>query len=538
MRTSSRVLAAAACLLVLTVAALVPTVSLSGARTDPAVPLHTGVPIVATTTRGPVVPGLPSALQRDAAALALPFDPIAYAAAKARARGRAGLASPSAAAPGSRQPATQRTWQGIDPNAAPSDSTGAIGRTRYVELVNSRFALYDRSNDTALATGSLNQLAGVGSGDSVFDPQVIWDPKTERFYFAMVDAVSAFSNFLAIGYSRTATPSGSADWCRQYVNFGSEVPDYPKLGQSSDLIVIGANIFPVVGPVRTDLVTLFKPPSGTSCVTLTGSTRKDLRNADGTVAWTPMPANDIEGNPSNYTLATASDGGNFISIFQVVNFGSILFVGPKTLTVPHYDVPANAPQPPPAQKPLDTLDGRIWTAVEAIDPSRGAKALAIWTAHTVLGGAGAEVRWYEINPEPATPVPYQSGSQTSTSVFVFNQAIAPDRRASGADRRFGDAMALAFNTSSATQPVDIRMVSKIGANAQTQPVVVKTSAGPINDGACTDPDHPAICRWGDYSAATPDPSSDTGQSHGVIWFTSSFASSTHSRTWNWSAMPK
>jgi hypothetical protein len=164
--------------------------------------------------------------------------------------------------------------------------------------------------------------------------------------------------------------------------------------------------------------------------------------------------------------------------------------------------------------------------------------LAVWTAHTVFGGAGAVVRWYEINPEPPTPVPYQSGSQSSDSLFVFNQAIAPDRRVVGADRRYGDAMALAFNTSSSTRAVDIEIVSKIGANAQSAPVVIKTSDGPISDGACSDPNHPAVCRWGDYSAATSDPASDTGQSHGVVWFTNSFAGSTHSHTWNWSAMPK
>lgn len=46
---------------------------------------------------------------------------------------------------------------------------------------------------------------------------------------------------------------------------------------------------------------------------------------------------------------------------------------------------------------IDTGDGRLPQAISAIDPAR-AGALAIWTSHTVSGGAGSMVRWYEIDP--------------------------------------------------------------------------------------------------------------------------------------------
>ena len=49
----------------------------------------------------------------------------------------------------------------FDPNGTPSDSTGAIGTTRYVQLVNTRFAIYDRTSTTPLASDTLNELAGV-----------------------------------------------------------------------------------------------------------------------------------------------------------------------------------------------------------------------------------------------------------------------------------------------------------------------------------------------------------------------------------------
>ncbi len=556
MRFRRRVLVVSACLAVLAFAAAAPGMSLASSPSGGVVTPHgaTSEPVVAVTQRPPHPPGALSAAQLAAIAGPLPQDAAGFATAKAQANARAPgwVGAPAPAAPrstssarsapstsaASSQPSTLRSWQGADPTLTPSDSHGAIGSTRYVELVNAQYAIYDRTNDTPMSQGALQSIAGAASGDSVFDPQVIWDPTTARFYYAMVDAVSSTSNLLAVGYSKTASPSSAADWCHNFVDYGSELPDYPKLGDSSDLLVIGVNVFPLVGAQRSDVVALFKPSSGTSCVSAAGAKHKDLRNADNSVAWTPMPANDVEGDASNYTLANRSDGANFISVFQIVNFGGIQFLGPRTVSVPAYSVPANVPQPSPAPMPLDTLDGRFWTAVEAVDPARGSNALAVWAAHTVFGGAGAEVRWYEINPTPSPPVPYDSGSQSSSSVFVFNQAIAPDRRVSGAGRQYGDAMVLAFNTGSATQPVDVEMVSKTAGSPPSAPVVVKTSSGPISDGACGDPEHPGVCRWGDYSAASPDPSSDTSQSHGVVWFSNAFAASTHAHTWNWSARPK
>jgi hypothetical protein len=78
-----------------------------------------------------------------------------------------------------------RSWEGIrDPRTAPSDSTGAIGPTRYIELINVRYAIYDRTSNTPIDTGELNELAGeppFPTGD-VFDPQIIWDPTTRRVF--------------------------------------------------------------------------------------------------------------------------------------------------------------------------------------------------------------------------------------------------------------------------------------------------------------------------------------------------------------------
>src|SRR5262249_54143691 len=138
---------------------------------------------------------------------------------------------------GPKAPSTQRNWQGVNQlNAAPSDSTGAIGTQRYVELVNSVIAIYDRTNNAPMATNTLNTLTNAGSGPQVFDPQVIWDPTTDRFYYATDVVVDAAHNFLAFGFSTTASPNNATtDWCKYFVSYGAEFPDYPKLGDLSSL---------------------------------------------------------------------------------------------------------------------------------------------------------------------------------------------------------------------------------------------------------------------------------------------------------------
>src|SRR5262249_33930690 len=149
-------------------------------------------------------------------------------------------------------------------------------------------------------------------------------------------------------------------------------------------------------------------------------------------------------------------------------------------------------------KVLDTLDGRLEHAVSGIDPSHHDK-LAIWTAHAVMGGAGAQVNWYEINPVPVvTPSLFQSGTVSDANLYVFNGAASPDRACNLTTCAHGDAMVMGFTTSSSTAFPAIQMVSKIGAGVQSAFVLVKQSST-FGGVVCITG---IGCRWGDYGGAT------------------------------------
>src|SRR5204862_381220 len=87
------------------------------------------------------------------------------------------------------------------------------------------------------------KITSAASTDSVFDVQVIWDPTTSRFYYAADDVVSSSDNRVAFGFSKTASPSSSADFCNYTIGFGRTFPDYPKLGDSQFFAMIGSNLF-------------------------------------------------------------------------------------------------------------------------------------------------------------------------------------------------------------------------------------------------------------------------------------------------------
>lgn len=470
-------------------------------------------------------------------------DEARYAAAKATASRPTATTTVGSNAPSPKSPAFDgaplRSWQGIDdPTHSPTDSTGAIGTSRYIELVNSKVAIYDRTHNAPLSVGTLSQLTG-SSGD-LFDPHMLWDPGTNRFYYVTDNVVSSVDNRLEVGFSTTATPNSTADFCKYVVFTGSEFYDYPKLGDTSNLWMVGANIFDNASPsnyLRSDVVALTKPAAGAICpvaASLTLSFKKNLLHANASRAVTPVPVNQTDTDPTGWIASAAPAPGNFLSVFQVTKGASnqIVVGAAKTMTVASFSAPLNAVQKGSGNR-LDTLDGRLTNAVSAIDPSRGSgTSVAIWTQHAVFGGPGSQERWYEISPTPATPVPFQSGTAGSSALFAFNGAIAPDRRVNGASAKFGSSMVLGFSTSSSTQFINVVAVSKKGANAQTAQELIKAGTGPQNDFSCPG----GLCRSGDYGGATPDPASDATKSAGVVWLTNQFPGSTW-HTWNFAGRP-
>src|SRR5204863_7387230 len=120
---------------------------------------------------------------------------------------------------------------------------------------------------------------------------------------------------------------------------------------------------------------------------------------------------------------------------------------------------------------------------------------AVRTQPAIHGGAGSEVRWYEVNPGRRTVM--RQGDVRDPQLYAFNGAIAPDRAVRVGSRRFGRSMVLGFDTSSDTTDSAVQMVSRVGDRPQSSFAMVKRSRGPAVDFSCQ-----STCRWGDFAGAS------------------------------------
>lgn len=440
-----------------------------------------------------------------------------------------------------------------DAGGAPPDTTGATGTTRYVQTVNSRFMIVNRENNVTLSSGTLNRLAGWGAAVNSFDPQVIWDPTTRRFYYAMDSVFSSTDNRIAFGFSKSSSPNTAADWCKYFVEYGSLFPDYPKLGDNQHFVLIGVNTYNSLDEfIRSDLLVLTKPVgTGTisTCPTFTAlmngrsANFTDLRDTTDQPVFSPTPANSIDTLVFGYVVArNLAIPATKLWIIPVneTTGGQPRRLPARVVTIPATPIPPDAAQPVVTQK-LDTSDTRMTQAVLSRNPLRS-NTLSLWTQQTIANGAtGSQIRYYEIRPDLTAPVLRRTGLISAAGAFLFNAAISSDRRVDGAIAANGGSFLITFNATKVSAPAvfpRIRTGSSVLGAAPTF-TTVKESTGPYRDFTCAGAGQ--TCRWGDYSGATPDPRPRGSAS--AVGFTNQYASgntaATQSnwRTWIWHARP-
>jgi hypothetical protein len=334
--------------------------------------------------------------------------------------------------------------------------------------------------------------------------------------------------------------------------------------------MIGVNVYSTLATyVGSDIDTIEKPQGKTAVTTCPAQSSFDLTrtgpiddcDATGVFASNPNPAQEagkagvgwVVADPDPTNSGFTADWVDLIKVTKNKTTGDPVIGKAKCVDVPSYSPPPPAVQkaaPPILPYTNDTLDGRITHAVIAVDPRIAGntnKSRAIWTGHTVAGGAGSEFDWYEINVDTATT--FQTGVVSDPNLYVYNGAIASDRRTpnGGVGGQYGSNMVVGFSTSGSNAFPAIQMVSKIGANAQSAFVLIKQSPGPNASFSCSEnPIFPAKCRWGDYSGAVPDPNSPTTDTEGRVWLANQWVTGEDGtfpnematwRTWIWRAKP-
>jgi hypothetical protein len=376
----------------------------------------------------------------------------------------------------------------------PPDTDGAIGPNSYAELVNGTFAVFSRTG-ASLMSESLNQFwinAGVTPSNYAYDPRIIYDKSSGRWFASSLDNPNKSNNFL-IAYSKTSDPT--AGWVGYSIpSFGSGTTnwaDFDTLGVNSNGVYLGANYFPI--GTNTNYYTGFVAiPKAQFIAGLNPSYTQFLQVDPNATGYSVQPSLDLNGSFTVENLL--SDYNTPAGLLQT----SVITLGnPGTLTSSNgvattsYNLPPNAQQPG-GVNPVDTGDNRFSSSVQAfVNPITGKQEL--WGVQTVMDNGVSALHWVRI--DVATNSIVQDGliNDPNSVLNYFYGSIAVSN----------SGVVIGFNVSSSNQFISSYAVgglfNALGNVTFGNPILLKAGSGVYSQLVNN------VNRWGDYSATTVDP---------------------------------
>ena len=428
------------------------------------------------------------------------IDPELYRAAKSRASVLGPVQAQSTIQPapltplpilGSFEGVTQTLAGGVNP----PDTHGAVGHTQFVEVVNQRVVVYNKTGNQLKSTGL---GAFFGTSELIFDPRVVYDRELRRWIVVATRASTSSTDtvrrfFLAASKTSDATgayfiypvsfgggPFNNGDWW-----------DFPQLGIDHNAVLVTGNIFDTpeggfkfaalmpIAKARIYNGLAFNVAIFTGLVgTLAPPIVRDQNSASFFIA---APSHSTEEAPSNSSALIK---------YTLRYSGSIpALSGPVNIPVAPYSIPPSARQFGTTAL-LDTSDGRFENASTQIGND-------LWQAHTIaFDGTG--------HPSPISYQINTATNQVTRSQFFSASLTSDDWNASIA----ANDSDLAVATWSSTDPA-----AGINAQIRVNSGATLTLPAPLFSGSAlfTSPTfyQPVadsnFVRWGDYSAVTIDP---------------------------------
>ncbi len=250
----------------------------------------------------------------------------------------------------------------------PPDPTLAVGPEQIVVLVNTELAIYDKATTNQLFRQNISSSNGffgvVGATTSVFDPWVVFDDQSQRFFIVGIDVASTTRSNLYLAVSDDATPTRGSDWHKYQLDFthhpealrlGSlpHFPDYEKLGVSDDAVFISGNYYPIESGsgVYAGITALDKASL------LSGGPAKVLYE-DYFAGFSVFPLHQYDGGSTQYFVEDLD--ASQVRLHAVTN----VLTNPQRQTfdlqVPTYQPPQDVPQLLGGE-PADAIDSRFMT---------------------------------------------------------------------------------------------------------------------------------------------------------------------------------
>ncbi len=408
-------------------------------------------------------------------------------------------------------------FAGMTSDAQPPDTTGDVGPSHYIQVVNgggTRFTVY-RKSDGAVLAGPLSMSAlgtggcSFGSGDGI----VLYDSLAGRW---LLSQIGNGTNQLCLFVSKTGDPVAGGWWAYQFTT--PRFPDYPKYAVWRDAYLATANegnpSIPAVYALDRNrmLAGLSATLQRFAASPLAGFSFQALAPADADGNAPPLGAPGYllrHRDDEEHSPGTANPNQDFLELYSLrVDFATpanSTFTGPTAISVAEFDASfcgsdnaALSCIPQTTGPPLDALREVIMNRVQY--RNFGDHETLVGNFITDTDGADrAGVRWFELRKSGAGAWSlFQQGTYSPDATRRWIGSIAMDRQGN---------IALGYSASSATVSPGSRYAGRLAGDP---PGTLPQGEHSIIAGTGTNPSN----RWGDYAAMTVDPVDDC-----TFWFT-------------------
>ena len=409
-------------------------------------------------------------------------------------------------------------WQGISAAGfAPPDPSGAVGPNHYMEMVNVRFQIWNKTGTSLLGPANLGTIwAGFpgpwSSSLNDGDPIVLYDEVADR-WFASEFSLPNFPNgpfYMLIAVSQTGDPTGS--WHRYGFTF-TNMPDYEKYGIWPDGYYMSANSFSSgsLNYIGAAAVAFERSEM------LNGNTAQMVffQNSSATT-WSLLPSDNDGtappgGAPNYFTQLRPS--GNALDVFEFtvdwVTPSNSTFTGPTIIATSPYSGVNNIPQSGTGTL-LDAQDGK---AMNRSNYRNFGSHQSMVVCHTIdAGGSRAGMRWYELRNTGGGWTMFQQGTYApADGLERWMGSIAINSN--------GD-ICLGYSVSSSSIFPEIRFTGRLsGDPAGVMTITEETIFA--GSGSQT-----GLSRWGDYTQMSVDPSDPE-----IFWYVNQYQPFTGSFNW-------
>jgi hypothetical protein len=400
-------------------------------------------------------------------------------------------------------------------NSAPPDTNGAVGPNNYVQIVNSAFAVFNKSGTVVYGPAATNTLwSGFGGGcqaNNDGDATVVYDRAANRFIISQF-SVSTTPFLQCVAVSTTSDPTGSYfRYSFQYANF----PDYPKMAVWPDAYYETFNLFNASG-------TAFLGPEACAydrAKMLTGAAATQqcfiLSTAFGGIL--PSNVDGAQAPPAGSPNYLMDFGSNALDLWKF----HVDWVTPAATTL---TAAASIPVAPfaaacsgggvciPQSGTSELLDSLADRLMYRLAYRNFGDHDSLVVTHSVTAGTSVGIRWYELRNPGTTPTVFQQGTYAPDASYRWMGSAAQD----GAGN-----IGLGFSISSSTTHPGIHYT----AHLTSDPLgVMGQGEGVLIDGGGSQSVN--LARWGDYSDMTVDPVDDC-----TFWYTNEYLAQIG--TFNW-----